>query len=136
MRLGKTIDAYAKLIEQAWQTTWNHKEWWIIAAFAGLANTGGVFSSVFNTFWRLRPADMITAETILDTFPSIGWFFTYTSNLIALENGQRLLSIALFILVLLLTLLIVTTCQHLLLSAVKRDTTKHNNSPSKTFAKT
>ncbi len=120
MKLGKSIDAYATLVQHAWQTTWNHKEWWIIAAFAGLANTGGVFSSVFNTFWRLRPADTISTSNIVEVFPIVGWLLAYVRNLVALPADQQLWSIGLFAVVILLILLIVVTCQHLLLCAIKK----------------
>lgn len=120
MKLGKSIDAYVTLIERAWKTTWNHKEWWIIAAFAGLANTGGVFSSVFNTFWRLRPADTISTDNIVEIFPIVGWLLAYVRNLVALPANQQLWSVGLFALVIALALLIVVTCQHLLLSAIKK----------------
>ncbi|MBT4857067.1 hypothetical protein HON52_02665 [Candidatus Uhrbacteria bacterium] len=120
MKVGKSIDAYATLVERAWTTTWNHKEWWIVAAVAGLANTGGVFSSVFNTFWHLRPADTISADTIVDVFPIVGWFLAYVRNMIALDTGDRLISVGILIVVLLAILIAIVTCQHLLLRAIKK----------------
>ena len=135
MRLGKSIDTYVQLVERACKTTWQHKEWWIVAAFAGLANTGGVFSSVFNTFWRLRPADTITAQTISDVFPVIDWFLAYIRNLIALQTGDRLISLALFTLTVALAILVTVACQHLLLNAIKKGHGKTQPFSLSTFKK-
>ena len=119
MRLSKSIDTYIALVKKAWGSTWKHKEWWLVAAIAGLGNTGAVFNSVFNTFWRLHPADRISVETIEEILPPTTWLLANVRNFLALETVGRIAYVLGALLLLVLLIAVVTAAQHMLLVAVK-----------------
>lgn len=79
---------YGGFLSKSWNTTWTHKQLWLIAAVAGLANTGAVFSRVMHRLWRIQPADQISFSTLRETFETVPWITGYVKNILTLGTTR------------------------------------------------
>jgi hypothetical protein len=84
-----SLRLYGQMMLRAWSTAWGHKELWLLAALAGLANTGTVFQNVFETFWHVSPQKIISWTTIEEFFSGWPWLRTYL-NALMLESPLRI----------------------------------------------
>lgn len=89
---------YVDIFSRARQAAWHHKEVWLIAALAGIANTGTVLETVFRFFYQSRP------ETI--TFSSFGTWLKQAPtaqhairSLLSMSMSEFLFVFVLFVLV-------------------------------------
>ncbi len=85
----ESVALYGEIMLKAWATAWGHKELWLVAALAGLANTGTVFQNVFETFWHVSPQKLISWTSIEEFFTQIPWLRDYLQALM-LESPTRL----------------------------------------------
>ncbi|MCH8049166.1 hypothetical protein IH979_00445 [Patescibacteria group bacterium] len=114
---GKSIDIYGQIILRSLKTAWGHPEFWLIGALAGLASTGASSNHLFKSFWRIRPAETITFDTLRQVLDGLPWLATYVKNLLLLGPGRIGLTVlALFILAVAVVILVVGAQQLILIS--------------------
>ncbi len=118
--MKKSLTIYRSMFEKAWQMTWQHKELWIIAAVAGLANTGAVFRSVLRGFSHLQPADQLNVEQAQDALLGMPWLVTYLEHLVTLSPARIIFTIASAAILLLAAALAAMAAQHVLILGIDK----------------
>lgn len=86
MSLSKSMDTYIKIVKKACEITLAQKEWWALAAVAGLVHTGAIFNMLLRTFLHLRPATELDESTLQQVSPFFSWVLSYARNLSLLET--------------------------------------------------
>ncbi len=120
--MRKTITTYSDLFQKAWRLTWEHKELWIIAALAGLVNTGAVFHNVLRGFARFQPADQFQLENVQEFFLGIPWLITYLERIVTLSPVRIVVTIVSAAILLIAFALIIMAAQHLLVLGIDQKT--------------
>ncbi len=120
MSLSKSMDTYTKIIKKACEITLAQKEWWALAALAGLVHTGAIFNMLIRSFLHLQPATELDVSALQQISPFFAWVLSYARNLTLLETphllGYLLVSVVVFVIIALLAL----TAQYILLFIVSK----------------
>ncbi|MBU4314802.1 hypothetical protein KJ673_00150 [Patescibacteria group bacterium] len=93
MSLAKSIHLYEKIVSKSLSSTLAQKEWWVLAAIAGLVHTGAIFNMLLRTFLYIQPANELTAENLKQLSPFFSWILSYANNL-ALLNTTHVVAYA------------------------------------------
>ena len=73
MNLAKSMNTYIKIIKKACEITLAQKEWWALAALAGLVHTGAIFNMLIRSFLNLQPAAELNATALQQISPFFSW---------------------------------------------------------------
>jgi hypothetical protein len=102
--------------------TFAQKEWWAIAAIAGLIHTGAVFNMLLRTFLYIQPSDKINGNNLSQISPFFDWVLNWADNLTKFPTTHILIyiivSLAIFVILVLLALI----AQYILLFIVSKGT--------------
>lgn len=83
--IRKALRTYGGFLSKSWKTTRSHKQLWLIAAVAGLANTGAIFNRVMNRLWQIQPADKVSIDTVGQAVESVPWVYEYFKATLTLD---------------------------------------------------
>lgn len=123
MKSKKNGSVYRPILWRALKTTWNHKELWIFAFFAGLAGTGVVVNDVIQ---QAHIAFQPSAHDLNAISNNIISFLQDYLRLVVLSGKNHVLWAAIGSLALIIgSGFIITLCQQMLLAALHRAAHKH-----------
>jgi len=126
MSIAKSMNTYIKILKNAWEITLEQKQWWALAALAGLVYTGAVFNTLMRTFLHLQSADKLGTQQLAQISPFFSWVLSYAGNMALLETPHLLLSISICILIFVLIVFIALVAQHMLLLFVSKGKKEHS----------
>lgn len=126
MSIAKSMNTYTKILKKAWETTLEQRQWWALAALAGLVYTGAVFNTLIRTFLHLQSADKLGAEQIAQISPFFSWVLSYARNMALLETPHLLISILVCTLIFALMVGLALVAQYILLVIVSKGTKEHS----------
>lgn len=118
--IQKSISIYEKILKNAWQTTWRHKELWFLGLLAGLAYSGTILQNVVGSVLRIRPANTVTVETLEQSSPSVPYIISYGSSLMDFPPGRLIATIIAALFVIAVVIFFLVMSQHMLLESIHR----------------
>ncbi|MBU1126454.1 MAG: hypothetical protein ABH826_02555 [Patescibacteria group bacterium] len=116
----KALKVYGGFLSKSWQATWSHKQLWLIAAIAGLANTGAIFSRVINNLWRVRPASSISFESLQQSFNAFPWITSYFKALITLDTIRIVVTLFIICIIFAAIVFCIIAAQQIILHHAKK----------------
>jgi len=120
--LSKSMDTYTKIVKKAWEIAFAQKEWWALAALAGLVHTGAIFNMLVRSFLYLQPATELNATALQQISPFFAWTLSYARNLTLLETPNLVGYILVSFVILILVVVLALTAQYILLFIVSKGT--------------
>lgn len=114
------MDTYIKILKKACKIALAQKEWWALAALAGLVHTGAIFNMLLRSFLHLQPATELDASSLQHLSPFFAWIVSYARNLALLETGHLLAYIAVSLIGFAIIALLALTAQYILLFIISK----------------
>ena len=122
MNLAKSMNTYTKIIKKACDITLAQKEWWALAALAGLVHTGAIFNMLLRSFLNLQPATELNATALQQISPFFAWVLSYARNLTLLETPHLVVYILVSIIIFAIVVLLALVAQYILLFIISKGT--------------
>lgn len=116
-KLARHIPVYRPLFVRALKTAWEHKSFWFVGIFAGLAGTGVVVNDLLA---QARAFASIAQNGLAHNSLIVQIFLTYADSVTLRGGSSPFVAIGLFAVLLLAVAFLVVFCQQLLLLALVR----------------